>query len=64
MMDWLLIGVSLVWLSNIKPPKCLSKIEPDARCDDAPTDEECVPGIATQIFERSKLYAMGCIKSD
>ena len=64
MMDWLLIGVSLAWLSNIKPQKYLSKIEPDARCDDAPTDEECVPGIATQIFERSKLYAMGCIESD
>ena len=59
--NWCASGVALEISSH---KKYLSKIEPDARCDDAPTDEECVPGIATQIFERSKLSAMGCIKSD
>ena len=49
-MDWLLIGVPLAWLSNIKPRKYLSKIEPDARCDEAPTDKECLPGIAIQFL--------------
>ena len=58
---WRASGVALTYQAT----KESLEIEPDAlRCDDAPTDEECVPGIATQIFERSKLYAMGCIKSD
>ena len=52
---WLRIGVPLAWLSNIKPQKYLSKIEPDARCIVAPTDEECFPGIAIKFRAQQTL---------
>ena len=40
---WRASGVALTYQAT----KISLEIEPDARCDDAPTDEECVPGIAT-----------------
>ena len=50
--NWCASGVALKISSH---EKHLSKIEPDARCIVAPTDEECFPGIAIKFRAQQTL---------